>query len=162
MSYFSRYDRGDWAVLCDACGRKMKASDLRQRWDGLKVCNEDWEPRQPQDFVRGVADYQAPPWTRPEPPNQFIDPLVPDGFVVDGFALNTLVVAYDVPPLPTYPCHRMYGSVLDGAFLDLYTLGGGPEVNISPYNISPFVTYPCNRMNGNMTDGATLNNNTLG
>lgn len=30
------------------------------------VCEDDWEPRQPQDFVRGVADYQAPPWTRPE------------------------------------------------------------------------------------------------
>jgi hypothetical protein len=51
----------------------MKASDLRQRWDGLKTCTEDWEPRQPQDFVRGVADYQAPPWTRAEPANNFID-----------------------------------------------------------------------------------------
>jgi hypothetical protein len=51
----------------------MKASDLRQRWDGLKVCEQDFEPRQPQDFVRGVADYQAPPWTRSEPANNFID-----------------------------------------------------------------------------------------
>jgi hypothetical protein len=30
------------------------------------VCDEDWETRHPQDFVRGVADVQAPPWTRPE------------------------------------------------------------------------------------------------
>ena len=73
MSYFPRYDRGDWSVLCDVCGRKLKASDLRQRWDGLKVCEQDFEPRQPQDFVRGVADYQAPPWTRSEPANNFID-----------------------------------------------------------------------------------------
>ena len=72
MSYFPRYDRGDWSVLCDACGRKMRASDLRQRWDGLKVCPEDWEPRQPQDFVRGVADYQAPPFTRPEQGDVFV------------------------------------------------------------------------------------------
>ena len=72
MSYSPRYDRGDWASICDSCGRKLKASELRQRWDGLKVCQDDWEPRQPQDFVRGVADYQAPPWTRPEPSDLFI------------------------------------------------------------------------------------------
>jgi hypothetical protein len=36
------------------------------------VCDKDWEPRQPQDFVRGVADYQAPPFTRPEPSDSFI------------------------------------------------------------------------------------------
>jgi hypothetical protein len=36
------------------------------------VCREDWEPRQPQDFVRGVADQQAVPWSRPEPADRFI------------------------------------------------------------------------------------------
>jgi hypothetical protein len=36
------------------------------------VCAGDWEPRQPQDFVRGVADFQAPPFTRPEPADVFI------------------------------------------------------------------------------------------
>jgi hypothetical protein len=72
MSYTPRYDRGDWNAICDVCGRQMKASALRQRWDGLKTCQEDWEPRQPQDFVRGVADYQAPPFTRPEQSNNFL------------------------------------------------------------------------------------------
>ena len=72
MSYFSRYDKGEWAVLCDVCGRKFRNQDLRQRWDGLKTCKDDWETRQPQDFVRGVADYQAPVWTRPEPSDSFI------------------------------------------------------------------------------------------
>ena len=91
MSYFSRYDRGDWAVLCDACGRKMRASDLRQRWDGLKVCPQDWEPRQPQDFVRGVADYQAPPWTRPEPQNQYIRTYAINK-LVNGYPVNTFTL----------------------------------------------------------------------
>ena len=36
------------------------------------VCAVDYEPRQPQDFVRGVADFQAPPFTRPEPQDQFV------------------------------------------------------------------------------------------
>ena len=73
MSYFSRYDKGDWIGMCDVCGRKFKASSLRQRWDGLKVDDDCWEPRQPQDFVRGVADYQAPPFTRPEQQDSFIN-----------------------------------------------------------------------------------------
>jgi hypothetical protein len=76
MSYTPRYDRGDWNAICDVCGRQMKASALRQRWDGLKTCQEDWEPRQPQDFVRGVADYQAPPFTRPEQSNNFLPSII--------------------------------------------------------------------------------------
>ena len=35
-------------------------------------CKEDWEIRQPQDFVRGVPDTQIAPWTRPEPSDSFI------------------------------------------------------------------------------------------
>lgn len=76
MSYTPRYDRGDWNAICDVCGRQMKASALRQRWDGLKTCQDDWEPRQPQDFVRGVADYQAPPFTRPEQSNNFLPSII--------------------------------------------------------------------------------------
>jgi len=72
MSYKSTYNRGDWAAICDVCGRKFKASQLKLRWDNLRVDSDCWEPRQPQDFVRGVADYQAPNWTRPESSNNFL------------------------------------------------------------------------------------------
>ena len=64
LSYISRYDKGNWIALCDVCGRKYKASLLKKRWDGLMCCDDDWEIRQPQDFVRGVADTQIAPWTR--------------------------------------------------------------------------------------------------
>lgn len=72
MSYVSRYDKGDWSALCDVCGRKFHASKLALRWDGLRCCEQDWEIRQPQDFVRGVDDNQIVPWSRPEPGNSFI------------------------------------------------------------------------------------------
>lgn len=36
------------------------------------VCKGDWEVRQPQDYVRGVADIQAPPYVRPEQANSFL------------------------------------------------------------------------------------------
>ncbi len=71
MSYRPRWDSGDWLAICDSCGRKYKASSLRLRWDGLMVCQQDFEMRQPQDFVHGVADQIAPPWTRPETSDQF-------------------------------------------------------------------------------------------
>jgi len=72
MSYQSNYVRGSWNCICESCGRLVKAGELRQRWDGFMVDEQCWEPRQPQDFVRGVADYQAPPFTRPEQSDIFI------------------------------------------------------------------------------------------
>ena len=72
MSYIARYDKGDWIALCDVCGRKYKASNLKKRWDGLMCCDHDWEIRQPQDFVRGIADTQIAPWLRSEPSNSFV------------------------------------------------------------------------------------------
>ena len=72
MSYTPRYDRGNWKAVCESCGRIVKASQLQKRWDGYMVDERCFETRQPQDFVRGVADYQAPPFTRPEQSDQFI------------------------------------------------------------------------------------------
>lgn len=69
--------KGQWNVICDRCGFAFKSASLRREWTGLMVChgpatNDCWEPRHPQDFVKGRADKQAPAWTRPEPPDDFI------------------------------------------------------------------------------------------
>ena len=37
------------------------------------MCKECYEPRQPQDFVRGVKDEQAVPEPRPDPPDYFLE-----------------------------------------------------------------------------------------
>lgn len=55
---------GDWNSICDICGFKYKASEMKKRWDGLMVCEFDWEMRHPQDFIRAVPDDQAVPWVR--------------------------------------------------------------------------------------------------
>lgn len=60
------FKSGDWSAICDVCGFKFKASELRLRWDGLYVCNGDWEIRQPQDLIRPIPDQQKLPWTRPD------------------------------------------------------------------------------------------------
>ena len=56
--------RGSHNVICDVCGLKYKNSDLKRRWDGAMVCNADWEPRHPQEFVRARPDAPQLPWTR--------------------------------------------------------------------------------------------------
>lgn len=67
------YRPGDYYLICDECGFKVRASETRKRWDGLRVCAKDWEPRHPQDFVRGRRDRQRVPEPRPEAPDVFID-----------------------------------------------------------------------------------------
>lgn len=54
------YTPGEHYALCDRCGFVFNQSHLKETWDGYLVCPEDWEPRQPQDFVRGREDNQAP------------------------------------------------------------------------------------------------------
>jgi hypothetical protein len=68
----SLYRAGDHYVICDCCGFKVRASDTRKRWDGLRVCTKDWETRHPQDFVRGRMDRIRVPDARPEAPDSFL------------------------------------------------------------------------------------------
>lgn len=68
---------GDWNATCFECGRKRKASELLRHWQGYYVCEEHWEPRQPQDFTRGTMDNQSVPWAQPVPAPTFVGPPSP-------------------------------------------------------------------------------------
>lgn len=63
---------GDWNAICHLCGRKRKAGDMVQQWQGYWVCKEEWTPRQPQDFVRAAPAPQPPPWVQPPGPDIFV------------------------------------------------------------------------------------------
>jgi len=71
---------GDPWIICDRCGFAIRMSASRKTWEGLRVCPEDWEPRQPQDFVRGRIDQQAIIDGRPEPAVLYLSP----GDVTEG------------------------------------------------------------------------------
>ena len=47
---------GGYNAICDVCGFKFKASELRRRWDGAMVDQACFESRHPQDFIRVIPD----------------------------------------------------------------------------------------------------------
>lgn len=65
---------GDWNANCGGCARKFKASTLRLDWKGFYKCAACWEPRQPQDFVRGVPDMMGAPWVQQYASNETLAP----------------------------------------------------------------------------------------
>lgn len=73
-----RFVVGTYNALCDECGFKFKAIDLRSRWDGAFVCSKCWEPRQPQDFVTGRVDKQRVLTARPDEDRFEQRPVTPD------------------------------------------------------------------------------------
>lgn len=61
------YLHGSFNRICDRCGKKRKARDTREEWNGLIVCTDGcWEIRHPQDFVRGKRDLQGVKKARPD------------------------------------------------------------------------------------------------
>ena len=73
------YRHGDYWMICDSCGFKYRRSEMRMRWDNLMVCRKDWEPRHPQDYVRGIVEKIAVEIARPEPsPTVIVTPVTQD------------------------------------------------------------------------------------
>lgn len=65
---------GDYNVICDRTGAKIKASDAVLQWDGLLV-HKDWaEDRHPLDFVPSIEREEAVPVSRPQVTATFLNP----------------------------------------------------------------------------------------
>jgi len=65
------YVSGQFNVICDVCGKKIKAGEAKHRWDGFVVCPSDFEYRHEQDFVRARQDKISVPFSRPRPVDVF-------------------------------------------------------------------------------------------
>lgn len=52
------YISGDYYLLCEVCGFKIRRSEAMKRWDGAMVCRKDYEERQPLDLIEVPADRQ--------------------------------------------------------------------------------------------------------
>lgn len=65
------YKSGDYWIICDVCGKKIKASHSKHRWDGFIVCDKDFEHRHSQDFIKVRQDKITVPFQRPRPADIF-------------------------------------------------------------------------------------------
>lgn len=91
---------GDWNVACSMCGRKRKASELVKNWQGQYRCPEHNEPRQPQDFARGIKEVISPPWAQIETDKFITFPLtLPVSIAPPKLVLlaGTLPIATEAP-----------------------------------------------------------------
>tara|TARA_R110000868_G_scaffold105792_1_gene290515 strand:+ start:205 stop:759 length:555 start_codon:yes stop_codon:yes gene_type:complete len=126
MANIKVYSRGNWNAVCDVCGREYKSTDLRKRWDNLWVCFQDYEIRQPQDFVRGVADTQAVPWARPEGADTFV-PINYTTSINETSNLDEVVSKYVTKIVPDEAIYLPDLATDEGlglSFLGKYTLAG--------------------------------------
>lgn len=66
------YRPGDYLIICDQCGQWEYASRAKLQWNNLFTCPTCYEPRQPQDFVRGLYDEQRVSIARPRQADVFL------------------------------------------------------------------------------------------
>ena len=90
------YVPGDWYRICDRTGFKVRASRTRKEWQNRIVRDVSWEPRNAQDFVRGVADEQYVPDVRPRQPNVFLGPLSTYSTAIVPAGTSIIPVGYTV------------------------------------------------------------------
>jgi len=106
-------------LLCDSCGRKITNKEARKRWDGLVVCQNDWEPKHP------ALTYRVPTNTQGEGSAASRSGLVrPES--TDTFVLTcTLVGTQAIPGLAIAGCMiPSKHTVFDSSDYDFCTRSG--------------------------------------
>ncbi len=63
---------GEFNVTCDRCSKKIKAHKAKHEWTGFIVCEDCFETRHPQDFVKAHSDKISVPFVRPIPEYIFV------------------------------------------------------------------------------------------
>lgn len=90
------YIPGRFNIYCMSCNRKYKSNEILKRWDGLLVCKDDWEPRHPQDFVRGIQEksnilpysFDVDGYQAPAVPGNLTNSTAISGQAYSGYAIS--------------------------------------------------------------------------
>lgn len=97
------YKHGEWNAYCDVCGFKFKSGQMRKRWDGMMVCDKDWEQDHPQKYLKVREDKQSVPWVRVEGTSLYVTlaPVVDfTASVTEGYAPLTVAFSDLTRPIP--------------------------------------------------------------
>ena len=100
MAQSGYYKKGAWNFVCDTCGSwyKSTSSFLSTSQNGgppiLRVCPHCVDVRNPQEFVRPVADPTVIPWSRPLPNFIFTDVASSSSFprVMDAAPMDSMTM----------------------------------------------------------------------
>jgi len=72
------YKKGQFNRIDDRSGFKKKSGQTSEEWTGMIVATESWEPRNAQDFVRGIPDKMWVEKPRPEGTDDYsLAPVAP-------------------------------------------------------------------------------------
>lgn len=74
---------GQHLMICDYSGFAGWSDEMVKTWDGHYVLKQFWEPRHPQDFVRGKVDDQTVEPRRPEGADVDVSDVYPNGVTAD-------------------------------------------------------------------------------
>ena len=74
----NKYIAGDYNVISDYSGQKLKRSECRFTWDGFLVGKSEWEPKQPQLDIKGRDENISVRDARPRSPDRFFVPTRDD------------------------------------------------------------------------------------
>jgi hypothetical protein len=69
-----KYIPGDNWIICDRCGFQIRHSAALQTWDGLLVCEQDFESRHPLELTQQRRRVEGVKNSRPEPADVFLAP----------------------------------------------------------------------------------------
>jgi hypothetical protein len=131
---------GDSNAICDTCGFKYKHSELKEDWRGLMLCDKCWEPRHPQEFLRGVPDNPMQEKPRPDPNPIFSGPNVTvstPGFPGSGAAVkNTNTCPVNIVITGGTVTNVVIAGWPASPILGAYTVAPGDSITIT-YSGSP-------------------------
>lgn len=162
----------DYNVICDVCGFKKKASEVRKRWDGFWVCPEDWEQRHIADFYQTRNDVHTLPFTRPDTDSQRAAFLKLGTESVTGAGVWTTTQNYAISATPSSDwCNNSGQSMTIMAWIKLNTAASAHQLVVGNAALNSIGTWKLTVGGGNTSlqpnhgvvfsvgDGAAVNIN---
>lgn len=143
MGRHYHFRSGQFYRADDRTGFPQYADRTRKQWDNLIVDESVWEPRQPQDLVRGVKDVQSVEDARPLPAPEFTGPFW------------TTVTAHLLPRTNLIPVESFAGFRIGDTIAVMTALDGGTLHRSTIINIGNF------QVLGQGADLLTQNSNSL-
>lgn len=70
---------GNWKVSCMVCGFWYPSSEIKKRWDGVLVCEKDYETRHPQTLIKVRGERASPSFVSKDGTDTYLDICYLDG-----------------------------------------------------------------------------------